>query len=47
MRAHCRALPEPGPGRIFSEVYAEPSAVLDAQRDAFLAYHASFDGGAS
>ncbi|MDT7591983.1 MAG: 2-oxoisovalerate dehydrogenase component alpha subunit [Pseudonocardiales bacterium] len=45
-RAFCRAMPEPGPERIFSEVYAEASPVLDAQRDAYLAYHASFDGGA-
>ena len=44
LRAHCRALPDPGPQRIFSGVYAEPSPVLDAQRDAYLAYHASFDG---
>jgi pyruvate dehydrogenase E1 component alpha subunit len=46
-RAHCRAMPEPGPERIFSEVYAEPSPVLDAQRDAFLEYCASFEGGAA
>ena len=43
MRAYCRALPEPGPGRIFSGVYAEPSPVLDAQRDAYLEYCASFE----
>jgi 2-oxoisovalerate dehydrogenase E1 component alpha subunit len=46
MRAYCRAMPEPGPDRIFSQVYAEPSPVLDAQRDAHLAYQASFEGGA-
>jgi 2-oxoisovalerate dehydrogenase E1 component alpha subunit len=44
LRVYCRALPEPGPERIFSQVYAEPSPVLDAQRDAYLAYCASFDG---
>jgi pyruvate dehydrogenase E1 component alpha subunit len=43
-RAFCRAMPDPGPGRIFSDVYAETSPVLDAQRDAYLAYSASFDG---
>jgi pyruvate dehydrogenase E1 component alpha subunit len=43
LRAHCLAMPEPGPGRIFSQVYAESSPVLDAQRDEFLAYHASFE----
>jgi pyruvate dehydrogenase E1 component alpha subunit len=42
LRAGCLALPEPGPERIFTHVYAEPSPVLDAQRDAYLAYHASF-----
>ena len=40
LRAHCLALPQPGPERIFSNVYAEPSPELDAQRDAYLAYHA-------
>ena len=44
LRAHCHALPQPGPERIFSHVYAEPSPELDAQRDAYLAYCASFDG---
>jgi 2-oxoisovalerate dehydrogenase E1 component alpha subunit len=46
LRAYCRAMPEPGPGRIFSQVYAEPSPVLDAQRDAYLAYRSSFEAGA-
>ena len=46
LRAHCLAMPQPGPERIFSNVYAEPSPELDAQRDAYLAYHASFEGGA-
>ena len=41
-----RPMPEPGPGRIFSQVYAEPSPVLDAQRDAYLAYRSSFEAGA-
>jgi pyruvate dehydrogenase E1 component alpha subunit len=30
---------------MFSEVYAEASPVLDAQRDAFLEYAAGFDRG--
>ncbi|GAA5145174.1 pyruvate dehydrogenase (acetyl-transferring) E1 component subunit alpha [Pseudonocardia eucalypti] len=42
-RAYCVAMPQPGPERMFSEVYAEPSPVVDAQRDDFLAYHASFE----
>jgi len=45
LREYCLAMPEPGPERIFSEVYAEPSPVLDAQRDEYLAYHASFESG--
>jgi pyruvate dehydrogenase E1 component alpha subunit len=35
-------MPAPGPERIFSEVYAEPSPLLDAARDDHLAYLASF-----
>ena len=42
LREYCLAMPQPGPERIFSEVYAEPSPPLEAQREAFLAYHASF-----
>ncbi|WP_051580696.1 thiamine pyrophosphate-dependent dehydrogenase E1 component subunit alpha [Pseudonocardia acaciae] len=42
LREFCLAMPQPGPERIFSEVYAEASRPLDAQRDAFLEYHASF-----
>jgi pyruvate dehydrogenase E1 component alpha subunit len=44
LRAHCLAMPEPGPERIFSEVYADPSPPLEAQREQFLAYLASFEG---
>jgi pyruvate dehydrogenase E1 component alpha subunit len=42
-REYCTNMPEPGPERMFSEVYAESSPVLDAQRDAYLTYHASFE----
>jgi pyruvate dehydrogenase E1 component alpha subunit len=38
-------LPEPDPERIFANVYAEPSAALDAQRAEFLEYAAGFVGG--
>jgi pyruvate dehydrogenase E1 component alpha subunit len=31
-------MPEPPPERIFANVYAEPSPVLDAQREEFLSY---------
>jgi pyruvate dehydrogenase E1 component alpha subunit len=44
LRAFCLAMPEPGAERIFSEVYAEPSPPLEAQRERFLAYLASFEG---
>ncbi|MDT7586231.1 MAG: 2-oxoisovalerate dehydrogenase component alpha subunit [Pseudonocardiales bacterium] len=41
-RAYCVAMPQPGPERMFSEVYAESAPVWDRQRDEYLAYHASF-----
>ncbi|WP_308258107.1 pyruvate dehydrogenase (acetyl-transferring) E1 component subunit alpha [Pseudonocardia lacus] len=43
-RAFCVDMPQPGPDRMFSEVYAEGSPQVDAQREAYLAYHASFEG---
>ncbi|MBV9315487.1 MAG: thiamine pyrophosphate-dependent dehydrogenase E1 component subunit alpha [Pseudonocardia sp.] len=43
LRAHCLAMPKPKPERIFSEVYAQSSPLLDAQRDEYLAYHSSFE----
>ena len=42
LRSYCTSMPAPGPERIFSEVYAEPSPLLDAARDEHLAYLASF-----
>lgn len=45
LREFCESMPQPGPERIFSEVYAEPSACVEAQREEFLAYHASFEDG--
>jgi len=44
-REFCVNMPDPGPERIFSNVYAEESPVVAAQRDEYLAYHASFAGG--
>ncbi len=41
-RQFCVDMPPPAPDRMFSEVYAEPSPNVEAQREAFLAYHASF-----
>lgn len=43
-RAFCVAMPDPGPDRIFSEVYAELSPQLAAEKQAYLEYHASFEG---
>jgi 2-oxoisovalerate dehydrogenase E1 component alpha subunit len=42
LRHYCTSMPAPGPERIFSEVYAEPSPPLDAARDDHLVYLASF-----
>ncbi|MGI9063134.1 MAG: pyruvate dehydrogenase (acetyl-transferring) E1 component subunit alpha [Pseudonocardiaceae bacterium] len=43
LRSFCEAMPKPGPERIFSQVYAEPSPPVEAQREEYLAYHASFE----
>ncbi|MGH3935780.1 MAG: pyruvate dehydrogenase (acetyl-transferring) E1 component subunit alpha [Pseudonocardiaceae bacterium] len=45
LRDYCMSMPAPGPERIFSEVYAEPSPHVAAQRAEYLAYHASFAEG--
>jgi 2-oxoisovalerate dehydrogenase E1 component alpha subunit len=42
-RAYCTAMPKPPPDRIFSEVYAEPSAPLEAQRAEYLDYLATLE----
>ena len=42
LRDYCTSMPVPDPGRIFSKVYVEPPPYLQAQREEFLAYHASF-----
>ncbi len=42
LRDYCTSMPVPGPERIFSEVYAEPTAEIEAARSDYLAYHASF-----
>ena len=43
-RQFCVDMPPPAPDRMFANVYDEPSPVLEAQREQFLAYHASFEG---
>ena len=45
VREFCVDMPQPGPERIFSEVYVEDTPPLAAQREEFLAYHASFADG--
>jgi len=42
LRTTCRALPDPPPESMFDDVYAEPHAVLDAEREEYLAYRAGF-----
>jgi pyruvate dehydrogenase E1 component alpha subunit len=43
IRREVRAMPEPAPETIFEHVYAEPHALIEAERAEFAAYHASFD----
>jgi 2-oxoisovalerate dehydrogenase E1 component alpha subunit len=43
VREFCVEMPQPAPDRMFSQVYAEGSAAVDAQRAEFLAYHESFE----
>ncbi|MFD9702658.1 pyruvate dehydrogenase (acetyl-transferring) E1 component subunit alpha [Lentzea sp. NPDC059081] len=45
LREFCTNMPDPPAGRIFSNVYAEGSPALDAQRDEFLDYVSGFAGG--
>jgi 2-oxoisovalerate dehydrogenase E1 component alpha subunit len=42
-REFCANMPPPAPDRMFSQVYAEGSPNLDAQREAYLAYQATFE----
>ena len=42
-RQFCVDMPAPAPDRMFAGVYDEPSPVVEAQRERFLAYHASFE----
>ncbi|MGH3540650.1 MAG: pyruvate dehydrogenase (acetyl-transferring) E1 component subunit alpha, partial [Pseudonocardiaceae bacterium] len=42
IREYCYSMPAPGPERIFSDVYAELSPAVEAQREQYLAYHESF-----
>jgi 2-oxoisovalerate dehydrogenase E1 component subunit alpha len=45
LRERVLTMPDPAPVAMFEHVYAEPSAVLAGQRDEFMAYAATFEGG--
>jgi pyruvate dehydrogenase E1 component alpha subunit len=42
VREACRTMPDPPPLAIFDDVYTEPNAILQAERDQFAAYLDSF-----
>jgi 2-oxoisovalerate dehydrogenase E1 component alpha subunit len=42
IRKACREMPDPDPLTIFENVYAEPSLLLESERDQFAAYLDSF-----
>ena len=44
IREACRTMPDPPPLAIFDNVYAEPTAILRAEREQFAAYLDTFDG---
>ncbi len=44
LREACRTMPDPPPLSIFDNVYAEPTAILRAEREQFAAYLDSFEG---
>jgi pyruvate dehydrogenase E1 component alpha subunit len=44
LRRRCLELPDPDPLAIFENVYAEPHALLQEEREQFAAYLASFEG---
>ena len=43
VRHACQTMPDPEPASMFDHVYAEPHPLVDAEREWFTAYHASFD----
>jgi 2-oxoisovalerate dehydrogenase E1 component alpha subunit len=44
VRQSCLAMPDPQPMAIFENIYSEPNALLDAEREQFAAYLDSFEG---
>ena len=45
VRQGCLAMPDPEPMSIFENIYSEPNALLDAEREQFAAYLDSFEAG--
>jgi 2-oxoisovalerate dehydrogenase E1 component subunit alpha len=43
IRKACLEMPDPGPLAMFANVYAEPNAMLEAERDQYAAYLESFE----
>ena len=43
IRKACQEMPDPGPLTIFDNVYAEPSALLESERDQYAAYLETFE----
>ena len=43
IRKACLEMPDPDPVTIFENVYAEPNAMLEAERDQYAAYLESFE----
>jgi pyruvate dehydrogenase E1 component alpha subunit len=43
LREACLALPDPEPSALFEHVYAEQHSLIDAERDAYAAYLATFE----
>ena len=44
VREACRTMPDPPPLAIFDNVYAEPTAILRAEREQYAAYLDTFGG---
>ncbi|MGH3258720.1 MAG: pyruvate dehydrogenase (acetyl-transferring) E1 component subunit alpha [Streptosporangiaceae bacterium] len=44
LREACRTMPDPPPLAIFDHVYAEPTAILRAEREQYAAYLETFEG---
>ena len=44
VRQGCLAMPDPQPLSIFENIYSEPNALLDAEREQFAAYLDTFEG---